>query len=788
MSGPSGTGTSGCPCDGPVPAPPRNPPGLSAIAYRDASFGALRRALLTPLPGETQLPAWRPGAEGDLAVMMAEWWGYLGDILTFYNERIANEDYRRTATQPASLRRLIRLLGYRPQPGIGASATIAALVQPGATNGVTTVLPAGMQVQSKPAPGQAPQVFELAAATPIAAPDLVPASPQLALLAPDSGTLLLAGAVSSIIGGSYLLLRPRDGTAPSLAAVQLAAIVTLPGGAQQTVLTVTLTGMDPTAPAAGFRLEQANQSAGLWSMGGNAIEQSGSAVHLSGLVRTIRLGDTVLFTVQGNAPLLTTVTGIADIIWDATGNPPATPPVSAAIFPHTRLALADALPGSAAAANVTLMYGWVEAARLVDQPVSTWPSSGQPGAPATLVPAGTTLFPATATTTDVLIADTTGAGIAAQASSPDNGKSLTVSGLATPAPVLRTPLSVMFNLLHLTRGQSVPPEVLGSGDPTQANQSFRLAKSPLTYLRKGNAVVSTLSIAVNRQAWTEVDNFYGQSADAQVFVTAQDESGTTTVQFGDGVNGARLPAGTGNVVASYRIGSGAAAPPAGALTVIANPIPGLRALRNPVAAGGGADPDPPDQIRSYAPRSVLTFGRAVSAADFEAIAASVANGNRVSASWAWDSARQRGAVTIHVAGDPATLADVTAALAASGDPNRPVNVVAAQPLAVLVAMEVLISAGAAAADVRAGIVAALTDPVAGLFGAARLGIGQPVFDSQIVAACQAVAGIVAIKILLFDRADTGLEWSKLHTPPEGRYFNLDPSLVWVFPEVAANAG
>ena len=81
------------------------------------------------------------------------------------------------------------------------------------------------------------------------------------------------------------------------------------------------------------------------------------------------------------------------------------------------------------------------------------------------------------------------------------------------------------------------------------------------------------------------------------------------MHFGDGVNGARLPAGSGNVLATYRIGSGAAAPPAGTLTVIANPIPGLRALRNPVAAGGGSDPDPPDMIRTYAPRSVLTFNR-----------------------------------------------------------------------------------------------------------------------------------------------------------------------------------
>ena len=91
--------------------------------------------------------------------------------------------------------------------------------------------------------------------------------------------------------------------------------------------------------------------------------------------------------------------------------------------------------------------------------------------------------------------------------------------------------------------------------------------------------------------------------------------------FGDGVNGARLPTGVNNVVATYRIGAGAASPPAGKLTVIAQSYPGLRSVLNPVAVGGGADPDPPDQIRRYAPRSVLTFGRAVSVFDYEALAA-----------------------------------------------------------------------------------------------------------------------------------------------------------------------
>jgi hypothetical protein len=45
------------------------------------------------------------------------------------------------------------------------------------------VLPKGLQFQSKPAPGQEPQTFELAAATSVAAPDQIPATPPPELLA-----------------------------------------------------------------------------------------------------------------------------------------------------------------------------------------------------------------------------------------------------------------------------------------------------------------------------------------------------------------------------------------------------------------------------------------------------------------------------------------------------------------------------------------------------------------------------------------------------------------------------
>ena len=149
---------------------------------------------------------WRPGAEGDLAVQMMEWWAYLADILTFYNERIGTQAYLGTADLPESVDRLIQLLGYRPRPGFGASGTLA-----GAADGPKPwLLPQGLQVQSKPGPGQQPQIFELNVATTVQKPAMPyqrrPAPASAPLLSADGTTLRLAGKVGSIKAGERLLL------------------------------------------------------------------------------------------------------------------------------------------------------------------------------------------------------------------------------------------------------------------------------------------------------------------------------------------------------------------------------------------------------------------------------------------------------------------------------------------------------------------------------------------------------------------------------------------------------
>jgi len=164
-----------CPCDGSLEIPAIwNPSTLSHIAYRTGDFLSIREALLRPLPGERELSQWRPSAKRDLAVQMVEWWAYLGDILTFYNERIANQAYLRTADLPESVRNLIRLLGYRPRPGIAAHGVVAALI----SGNSSFTLPKGFAIDSKPGPGQSPQTFELDSDTLLKINESVAAIPQ----------------------------------------------------------------------------------------------------------------------------------------------------------------------------------------------------------------------------------------------------------------------------------------------------------------------------------------------------------------------------------------------------------------------------------------------------------------------------------------------------------------------------------------------------------------------------------------------------------------------------------
>ncbi|MCC6168605.1 MAG: baseplate J/gp47 family protein [Caldilineaceae bacterium] len=795
-----------CPCETVEhPRPPNNPPGRAAIGYRVGDFTAFRAALLRVLqdalgqPVEQELAGWSPTAQTDLALQMVEWFAYLADILTFYNERIATESYLGTATQPESVRRLIRVLGYRPRPGIAATGLVAAL----ANSRKAITVPLGFQIQSKPGPGQEPQIFEVDAATAVQPVSAVAADPPDSdqLIGPGGDNVLLAGDITTIAAGSLVLLLPRTwtGGAFTLLTVQTVTPEKDPRGKTNTRVTFTgPVGLGTVSPA-NYQLFYSVESAKLYPYPANTVITDSSAV-LDTIRRGVAAGDKVLFSAPGTAVAaqLVVVTATGEVVYYANTPTPATPttapasPTVAVPIPATQLfySAVGASAFNAVKGSVIVRFGWREAGTLIAAPASALTTSAT-GASITLAAAPGAQFPTG--TRPVLLEDAIGDGLAATGQTLGSGASLLLTDVPSTALTLTPPLTVLFNTLPVSRGKTVAREILGSGDATRAGQEFVPKKAPLTYLAdstapSGAGYRSTLRVWVNGVEWVEQPSFYNQSPAARIFVTREDDDAKTHVQFGDGVNGARLPSGVDNVVAAYRYGSGADTPDAGSLTVVLKPLPGLQAIRNPVAVGGGADPDPSDQIKRYAPQSVMTFGRAISGVDYETLAAQTPGVDRARAYWSWDPNRQRTLVTVHVGDTPAAVQAADAALAGAADPNRPIVVKQAVPVAIRLSLTLLLNPAYLPETVTQAVSSALLDATTGLFGLNAVRIGQSVFRSQIYAACLAVPGVTAVHDLQVSRQFWGFFLpvpGPRYVPGEGKFFVLDDADLNLTTEVAA---
>jgi hypothetical protein len=145
-----------------VPEPLFNRPGLSQVSYRIGThFDFLQSALA--LLSDPRFPALRSLTTrdtDDFTIALLNGWATLADVLTFYQERIANESWLRTATERDSILRLAQLIGYRLRPGVAAETPLSFLLDqtPGAPAAVTVAI--GTKVQSIPGADEKPQTFE----------------------------------------------------------------------------------------------------------------------------------------------------------------------------------------------------------------------------------------------------------------------------------------------------------------------------------------------------------------------------------------------------------------------------------------------------------------------------------------------------------------------------------------------------------------------------------------------------------------------------------------------------
>lgn len=150
-----------CGCGAPARTPLSlyNRPGLNSLAYRVGTYADFRATMQMDL-SSAALPALaglRTRELDDPSMALLDAWAVGADVLSFYQERIANEGYLRTATERRSVLELGKLLDYRLRPGVAASVYLAYTIDP---NSGPVTIPAGSRAQSVPAPGQQMQTFE----------------------------------------------------------------------------------------------------------------------------------------------------------------------------------------------------------------------------------------------------------------------------------------------------------------------------------------------------------------------------------------------------------------------------------------------------------------------------------------------------------------------------------------------------------------------------------------------------------------------------------------------------
>lgn len=330
----------------------------------------------------------------------------------------------------------------------------------------------------------------------------------------------------------------------------------------------------------------------------------------------------------------------------------------------------------------------------------------------------------------------------------------------TLAPIYsyaRDTVIINGNVAPATHGESVS-EVLGGGDASQSFQRFVLRQPPVTYVAASNpsGASSTLEIRVNDILWHEVPDFFGHGPGERIYITRLADDGKTTVIFGNGETGARLPTGQENIKATYRKGIGEAGlVKANQLTLLMTRPLGVKGVTNPTAANGAADPEKLVDARRNAPLTILTLGRIVSLQDFQDFARAFSGIDKALATPVQVGEKNGVFVTVAGAKGAAVLSDsplfssLLTAIEDAGDPTVPLLLKSYQPRFFRLLAQAKIDPDFLPVEVLAQIEQKLRDS----FSFESRDFGQAVHLSEVVALMQGVTGVVSVNVTAFYRSD-----------------------------------
>jgi predicted phage baseplate assembly protein len=317
----------------------------------------------------------------------------------------------------------------------------------------------------------------------------------------------------------------------------------------------------------------------------------------------------------------------------------------------------------------------------------------------------------------------------------------------------RDTVTIYGNVVKATHGET-RNEIMGSGDASRGLQSFELKQPPLTFVPapKPSGADSTLKVYVNEVAWEETDTLAGLGPAARKCVLKIEDDGKTSVIFGTGKAGARLPTGVANVKAVYRNGIGKPGNVnADQISLLLTRPLGVKSVINPLRASGGADKESRDDARENAPLAVMSLDRLVSIQDYGDFTRTFAGIGKAQARRLSDGHRQlvhitiAGADDIPIDQDSDLYRNLLLALRRFGDPSLPVRVEPRELVVLVLSANVRIKPN----NLWEPVVTALRIALLDRFGFQKRSLGQPVLLSQVISLMQSVRGVAYVDVDAF---------------------------------------
>jgi hypothetical protein len=324
------------------------------------------------------------------------------------------------------------------------------------------------------------------------------------------------------------------------------------------------------------------------------------------------------------------------------------------------------------------------------------------------------------------------------------------------------------NLVLADHGLSQAPETLPSLPPAGYLYRPKLSNPDLTFAvpyddqqarqqpaadvltRDEHQALPNISLAEGSIIWAARRDLLSSTGTSTDFVVEMENDGVASLRFGDGIFGTTP---TGGMIATYRVGNGTEGN-VGADSIahiVTTPgLPPIVAVRNPLPAQGGVDPESLAEVRQFAPWAFRTQERAVTAADYSTVALRQPEVKQARATLRWTGSWYTMFVTVDRKGsqpvDDAFRATVRNFLEQFRLAGYDLEIEAPLFVPLAIQFTVCVAPGYFRSAVEAALLDVfsdrrLPDGRSGFFYPGNFTFGQPVYLSQVVAAAMQVPGV-----------------------------------------------